>query len=162
MTSGNLYLGKTMIADAKIKACVGCGYCCKTAPCALAVRIYGNITSCPELIWDEDAHRYWCRACKGEGGLRAEYRAELFIGAGCCSPLNSDRKNIPAPPRKIKNVLSSESQIFLSALAKEWISGDVIYFILMRCKQELGDEWVQAASCLIKEQRDSKVTNFMG
>lgn len=151
-----------MIAEAKTKACVGCGYCCKKAPCSLAVRVFGAVTSCPMLIWDEDANRYWCKACKGEGSLRAEYRAQLYIGDGCCSPLNTDRNNIPAPNQKAVNVLSHEAQVFLTALAREWISGDSIYFILSRCKQELGDEWVQAAARLIQEQRSSRVTNFMG
>lgn len=158
----NMNNAMEMKTDIPVKACVGCGYCCKKAPCALAVRVFGATTSCPMLIWDEVNHRYWCKACKGDGGLRAEYRAQLYIGEGCCSPLNTDRINIPDPTLKVVNVLSRESQIILSALAREWVSGDAIFFVLQNCGRELGEEWKNAALHLIQEQRGGKVKGFLG
>lgn len=87
--------------DEKIKyhSCVGCGYCCRKAPCSVAMRIFGNsIKECPALMWD--GSKYFCELCKKDGYLGEKYRKELYIGEGCCSPLNSDRDNIPAPKKK--------------------------------------------------------------
>jgi len=36
--------------------------------------------------------RYWCNeVLKAKGKEREKLKAWLYIGAGCCSPLNSDR-----------------------------------------------------------------------
>lgn len=146
----------------KIKSCVGCGFCCKKAPCSLALRIFGNVTECPMLIWDENAHRYWCDACRKGGEVGARNRVELYIGEGCCCGLNSDRNNIRPPEKATSNILSREAQILLAAIGREWISGDEIYFILERCKEKLGEEWVKAAAHLIQEQKSSSISNFVG
>ncbi len=73
------------------KPCVGSGYCCKKAPCVLGVEKHGQVAPCPSLVFKDG--RYWC-------GLVEDAKSEeekqhliniLGIGAGCCSPLNSDR-----------------------------------------------------------------------
>lgn len=73
-------------------ACVGCGYCCKQAPCVLAMikfdldvcRPDGTVV-CPALKSHDN--RYWC-------DFAEEHREGLAIGAGCGSSLNSDRRNM--------------------------------------------------------------------
>ena len=153
---------KDIPLDCPTKPCVGCGFCCKKSPCILSLKIYGKVDVCPALIWDETNHRYWCKACQIAGKLGAKYRAELYIGEGCCCGLNSDRQNIPPPAKAVTNVLSHEIQVLLSAIAKEWISGDVLYLILLRCKKELGEDWAKAAAHLIDQQRSTMTENFMG
>jgi len=145
-----------------IKECVGCGYCCRKAPCALSVSIYGKVDVCPALIWDETNRRYWCKACKVAGELGARYRAELYIGEGCCCGLNSDRKNIPSPAKPVKNY-SKEVQVLLKHLGGEWISGDALWLVIHGTAAELKDPGfeVQALHWL-KEQRSGMVNSFMG
>lgn len=66
-------------------ACIGCGYCCKKVQCGLSVRLYGVRSYCPALEYRRG--RYWCRHAASCGIL-------LDIGAGCCSTLNSDRREL--------------------------------------------------------------------
>lgn len=67
--------------------CVGCGYCCETATCSLGV-FYGSRSSpCDFLIFED--RRYWCRLFLAG----AEGSDQLYIGAGCCSSLNSKRQD---------------------------------------------------------------------
>jgi len=66
--------------------CVGCGYCCRKAPCVL-----GEGVPCVELV--ERDGRWWCGlvlAATGED--REMIELDLFIGDGCCSSFNSDRQ----------------------------------------------------------------------
>lgn len=65
--------------------CVGCGYCCLQATCSLGVEVYGTTYPCPALLWKGKQYR-----CK----LANEYEDILYIGSGCCSPLNSWRKDV--------------------------------------------------------------------
>lgn len=67
------------------KPCVGCGYCCWEATCFLGFKFYGIIHPCPALYWDE--YQYRCK-------LADDFANHLYIGAGCCSPLNTWRKDI--------------------------------------------------------------------
>jgi hypothetical protein len=70
----------------RVHECVGCGYCCLKAPCALSVRIHGYMQEkCPALIWS--GTRYLCRYAD-------HFKTELAIGAGCCSALNSWRQEV--------------------------------------------------------------------
>jgi hypothetical protein len=64
-------------------SCRGCGYCCHQATCSLGVSLFGAIHPCPALIWDGEKYR-----CK----LANDFEDALYIGSGCCSPLNSWRK----------------------------------------------------------------------
>ena len=67
------------------RPCVGCGYCCKRAPCVL-----GEDTPCRELVFKDK--RYWCGLVLAAKGEDKEYmEIDLCIGEGCCSSLNSDR-----------------------------------------------------------------------
>ena len=74
-----------------MSACVRSGYCCKQAPC-------------PFGVWDLD--RQQCGYLEGDrpGGyacgrylwILMQEGAEISpaFGAGCCSPLNSDRRGL--------------------------------------------------------------------
>ena len=68
-------------------SCVGCGYCCKQATCSLGVKLHGAKYPCPELRWIGEQYR--CALV--EQGQEAIIDA-LYIGSGCCSLLNSWRK----------------------------------------------------------------------
>lgn len=65
------------------RPCVGCGYCCKKVQCGLSIVSYGRKSVCPALY--ECNGRYWCL-------MADDYPEVLAIGAGCCSPLNSARR----------------------------------------------------------------------
>ena len=67
------------------KPCTGCGFCCRKAQCVLSVHKYGVQPVCPALV--KVGNRYICK-------LAELYREALAIGAGCCSPLNSDRRSM--------------------------------------------------------------------
>jgi hypothetical protein len=74
------------------RPCVGCGFCCKQAPCHL-----GEGVPCRFLAEDEEQEgRYRCKKVLEAGGdLRILLERELAIGQGCCSPLfNSDRETL--------------------------------------------------------------------
>ena len=83
--------------------CVGCGYCCRVAPCGYA---YSNslvpedlglndIWDCPMLKWDAEQNRHICKATVGDTLEAEKARQMLSIGDGCCSPLcNTWRKDI--------------------------------------------------------------------
>lgn len=77
-----------------IRPCVGCAYCCKTARCSISFEAEGKYykdpfealgepKECPWLMYR--GGRYRCK-------LARKYKKELAIGAGCCSPLNSTRR----------------------------------------------------------------------
>ena len=70
------------------RPCVGCGYCCKTVPCQYAILHLGVRLGeeCPALYHDDE--RWRCEAA--EDPLLV---AAVGIGAGCCSPMNSDRQS---------------------------------------------------------------------
>lgn len=78
--------------------CVGCGYCCKKAPCAFGVKHFGyHDPPCKGLVHNEG--RYWCllvtNALNGVGPWPLEeVMGSLAIGEGCCSSLNSSRRDM--------------------------------------------------------------------
>ena len=81
--------------DFQPKPCVGCGYCCKTATCIHGIyyareRGLPDKDTCPFLI--ERDGRYWCNLVL-EGVVDTK---ELWIGEGCSSSMNSDRKKYEA------------------------------------------------------------------
>lgn len=67
--------------------CVGCGYCCLSAPCQSNWVQNGR---CVKLIWDKTKERYLCQKAL-EDKLFCEYMA---IGAGCSSSLNTWRRDV--------------------------------------------------------------------
>lgn len=68
--------------------CVGCGYCCLKAMCALGVKEYGRTsTRCPYLYWHVEDKRYYCQLYDREKWLK-------YFGEGCSSSLNSWRKDV--------------------------------------------------------------------
>ena len=69
-----------MIAEpeiGKIRDCVGCGFCCYKSP-----HYPGTNGICMNLEWDD----------KQDGIHGLTYRRMLYIGEGCCSGLNSWRR----------------------------------------------------------------------
>lgn len=75
-----------------MKACVGCGHCCLTAQCVASVTIHGRMERCPSLEWN--GTRYVCALMRLPGDEGAKWRKELYAGAGCCSPLNTWRRDV--------------------------------------------------------------------
>lgn len=62
--------------------CIGCGYCCEKAMCALGVRVHGaSLPECPFLYREKGVYR-----C-----LLVSRGYHVGQGEGCCSPLNSRR-----------------------------------------------------------------------
>jgi hypothetical protein len=71
--------------------CVGCGYCCRKVPCAYSVMTYGDIEKCRSLVFK--GGRFWCgEVINSTDEERVRIQNILHIGAGCCSSLNSDRR----------------------------------------------------------------------
>jgi|MudIll2142460700_1097286.scaffolds.fasta_scaffold00003_41 hypothetical protein len=76
-----------------VRPCVGCGFCCKKAPCALGYTHFGHEIPCPALV--EQGGRYWCKFVLETPVIYlAQLKDNLAIGAGCSSSLNSDRQAI--------------------------------------------------------------------
>ena len=149
--------------DIKTKDCVGCGFCCKKAPCALANRIFGATESCPALKWDEENGRYWCDICKKDNIISAKYRVELYIGEGCCCGLNSDRNNIRPPIPKHKTY-SKEVKALLYAMARDmFCSGDALWLTINAAARELNDpDFAKWALHWVRENRSQRTAEFMG
>jgi len=79
--------------DQDASPCVGSGYCCKKAPCPLGVQLHGPIAPCPSLV--EKDGRHWCgEILRAPPEEAARLRQDLYVGAGCCSPMNSDRQRV--------------------------------------------------------------------
>jgi hypothetical protein len=157
----------------KIKPCVGCGYCCIKTPCGVAQRLHNRgIERCPELHWD--GSRYVCQLTTKDGEIGENYRKELYIGAGCCSGLNTWRKDVK--PRLGENEpkyinINPFFKMFLHHLGGEWISGDKLWLILHAMESSLErdghkkEEIIQIISqiryCLSSE-RSERIDKFMG
>ena len=73
-------------------SCIGSGYCCWKAPCMLAQRVHGPVSGpCPSLVFDKGRH--WCgEVLKADEDDKLKIIDNLAIGAGCCSSLNSWRR----------------------------------------------------------------------
>ena len=74
--------------------CIGSGYCCWKVPCGEALRVHPQLTSgpCPELKWNGERHL--CGLVLRSGEKEAErLKSSLSIGDGCCSPLNTWRRD---------------------------------------------------------------------
>lgn len=153
-----------MDEDFESTPCVGCGYCCRKAPCALAMRIYGNaITKCPALSYRDG--RWWCDVVdNARGSLRDEYVKTLAIGAGCCSSLfNQDRENIPAPEPTAPPVDYRKAfQTLCHILSTEMLSGDQLVLMGFRLRAECGEEVIKEYVHWLQEGRAKHIKDFMG
>jgi hypothetical protein len=80
----------------RFEACVGCGYCCLTAMCAVGYLVYSAGKEvdvperCPYLLWNKEDGRYWC----GLTEVHEKFKSLIHAGEGCCSTLNSWRKDV--------------------------------------------------------------------
>jgi hypothetical protein len=75
--------------------CIGCGYCCHKAPCAIGQRLHGNTAPCPELHFA--GGRHWCRwviaqELKQDEAEGIMAKRAIDVDGGCCSGLNSWRR----------------------------------------------------------------------
>lgn len=73
------------------KPCVRSGYCCKKAPCAFGTWDE-NLKQCKHLQKDVEG-QYECAIYEEITG-KEFWELNPAFGAGCCSPLNSDRQRI--------------------------------------------------------------------
>ena len=147
----------------KVKDCIGCGFCCRKAPCSGAVRIYGNVTKCPALRYD--GARYFCSLMELPGKLGTAYRKELGAYTGCCCGLNSDRQNIPSPEIEVKPSyrLSKDLQVFITALSHNYISGDAMYLACLETARKLNEpKFVEEVKRLFAEQQPKHMKEFVG
>ena len=69
-----------------MSACKRSGYCCKMGTCALGVYHGAPAKGCTFLRGDKPGE-YAC----GLIALRPDLAPLLYIGEGCCSPLNGER-----------------------------------------------------------------------
>jgi len=159
-----------------IKDCVGCGFCCLKAKCAAAARLYPAAEVCPQLIWDEEGGRYNCGLMQLPGNVGFEFRQELYAGEGCCSNLNTWRKDVKNRTAVDKEgkwlTIDPMFQIFLSCLGREWISGDVLTLLVsgfvlklvnhMDMTEEDAVKVGNLAIQYIKNDQPSYVKEFMG
>jgi len=124
--------------------CVGCGYCCMKTPCDASRRLYGTIKECPQLIWDEQTSRYNCGLMLIHGMIGEGYKKELHAGAGCCSGMNTWRKDVKKrtgiETSTHLNPLPKLLQIFIKCLSSENISSDVMFLLLGRMQIDLKND----------------------
>jgi hypothetical protein len=88
---------KRMVMDTAVKPCIGCGYCCRKAPC-----FYGEAGGKYGCHWLEWNGKKWRCGLLKSPDLKTEHKnltRLLYIGAGCTSSLNSWRvkRKIPTP-----------------------------------------------------------------
>ena len=158
------------LETARDAQCVGCGRCCRKAPCAVASRVFGPVNECPALVYDYEEKRYYCELCRKPGELGERYREELAVGAGCCSALfNTDRENIPPPvPKFLKEVrIDKQFRAFLHQMGRMGpfgMSGDLLWLLVDGTARELGfgEDWKREVFRTIKEERPKSADEFMG
>lgn len=160
----------------QVAECVGCGYCCKKAPCVASTRLYPGARYCPQLIWGDDLGRYLCHLSMIPGSVGEKYRQELSIGAGCSSSLNTWRQDVrqrnTLAANPVSNPIPSEFQLFLGVLGNQWVSGDLLALTIMAFQtrlqsdlhysEEEAAEYVRFIERLFSENRKSYVKDFMG
>ena len=136
----------------------------------------GNgVVQCPALKWDGERHI--CHLCTLPGEMGFQYRMELYVGAGCCSNLNSWRRSkledrtLSNKKGGISNPIPTEFQILLRNLGKEMISPDALYLTVEATKRNLMDNgwsesrvdtWGSLIMHHIKQSRPSFIEDFMG
>jgi len=160
--------------DIKTRPCLGCSYCCMEARCVASVRLYPAADVCPALRWDEVKKRHTCELMLLPGKLGEIYREELCAGAGCCSNLNTWRKEIKnrlEPDVSPPVVLDKYLQIFLNCLGGQFMGMDGVYLAIMQLSQVLLKEGVpedtvnqisQTMMHYLKGNRRSMMKDFFG
>lgn len=83
-----------------MSACIGSGYCCVKVQCSISLAKHGQQKLCPELDWN--GKRHVCKLMLLPGKAGARHRADLYEGAGCCSSLNSWRREPLKDRRKLE------------------------------------------------------------
>jgi len=127
--------------------CVGCGFCCLTAPCEASIRLNRGLRPCPQLQWIDEENKYRCELMRFGGQLGEFYRKELHAGAGCCSSLfNSWRQDVRKRHsihdnnlENYYNPLDSIFQIFLKSLSANFISTDAIKLTIHGMEKHLSE-----------------------
>ncbi len=165
------FLDTANVADGD---CIGCGYCCIKTKCEAGHRLYAETTPCPALIWNGERHV--CDLMNLPGTLGDKFKKELHAGAGCCSNLNSWRREplinrIPPKTKVPDNPIPPIMQKFIRALASEMISSDKIALVLgtfarMLKKDGMPTEQIKVVlqNCVryFNENRSKFMTDFMG
>lgn len=158
----------------KVSDCVGCGFCCIEAKCMASLRLGGlGNHRCNYLEWSPFRNRYICRLMELEGELGRIYRKELHAGAGCCSNLNSWRKDVKNrdKPEGKTTEIDPDFQVFLHCIGREFLSKDVVYLALMNFKKTLLDSGRSESEVLnvttlvahyIGGEKSSFMESFMG
>lgn len=121
------------------RPCVGCGYCCKVAPCIPGFLVYGPAKPCGALRWDEEAGRYFCGIVLDEPErTKDKLKERMAIGAGCSSPLfnterertiemqKSKRKETHAAARLVERL---DAVLSMEELKKRLVSDQVEYLM---------------------------------
>ncbi len=159
-------------ADIANGDCIGCGYCCIKTKCGAGIRLYGETTPCPALKWNRERHV--CDLMQLTGSLGDSYKKQLHAGAGCCSNLNSWRREPlinRIPPRAPDNPIPPIMQKFIRAVSMEFMSPDKMTLILMAFgrmleKDGMPTEQIEIAlkNCMryFNENRSKFMTDFMG
>jgi hypothetical protein len=77
-----------------VSPCIRSGYCCQKAPCPFGKAEEGS-TACIYLVGDTPGE-YACGKYDEIGALPPEMGAHFApaFGAGCCSPLNTQRLDL--------------------------------------------------------------------
>ena len=84
--------------------CIGCGYCCRKAPCWLG-EITKNGKWCDFLVYARKQKKWRCKLMTSIGTVeeRLAVRDSLGAGLGCTSSLNTLRRKCIIPtPQEIK------------------------------------------------------------
>jgi len=131
--------------------CIGCGFCCLKAKCGASQRLYPGADVCPALEWNEERHI--CHLMELPGTLGELYREGLYAGEGCCSGLNSWRREPIVdriPPKPADNPIPPIMQKFIRALSKQFVSSDLIHltmrhFIHLLKKDGMPDSQIEIA-----------------
>jgi hypothetical protein len=129
----------------KVKTCIGCGFCCMQAPCSGSVRLYGDSYPCPALTWSELDQRHYCKLCQIPGPLGECYRKEFYIGAGCCSGLNSWREEplqnrvfIHQRQKELQSSIDPYFQVFLTCLGSPFtMTNDSLALLILQFQYRL-------------------------
>ncbi len=153
--------------------CVGCGFCCIKTPCHVAMRLYPGVKHCPQLQWN--GSRYVCGLMILADPLGAEYRKQLYAGAGCCCTLNDWRRDVKKREvelnRTVINPIPEIMQIFLKCLAGNFVGGDLIKLTIYRMadileKKGYAEDEIRSICMGIEhtfsENRHSFIKDFMG
>jgi hypothetical protein len=81
----------------KYPMCIGSGYCCHKAACSEGMAAHPDYKSgpCPSLRWAKNIARHLCGLIVDADKEEADrLRKSIGVGEGCCSPLNSWRKDV--------------------------------------------------------------------